>query len=309
MIQKGGNMNLDNIIEVKNLTKIYDKIPRVNNLNLNVKKGEIYGFLGPNGAGKTTTMKMLLDLVKPTKGEIRIFNKDLEKEKVNILRETGSIIENPSYYGHLTGAENIEIVEKLLDLPKGIGDRALKLVSLEKDKNKKVKDYSLGMKQRLGIAMALVRSPQLLILDEPTNGLDPAGTKEIRELIKKLAHEYGITVMISSHLLSEIEKVADRIGIIQNGSLIFEGDFEELDELKNPELIIETSDNYKALEILRTYEPKIEEKKVVISNINKENRTQLVKKLLEANLDLYLMYERTKSLEDIFLNLTERDKQ
>lgn len=302
-------MNLDNIIEVKNLTKIYDKIPRVNNLNLNVKKGEIYGFLGPNGAGKTTTMKMLLDLVKPTKGEIRIFNKDLEKEKVNILRETGSIIENPSYYGHLTGAENIEIVEKLLDLPKGIGDRALKLVSLEKDKNKKVKDYSLGMKQRLGIAMALVRSPQLLILDEPTNGLDPAGTKEIRELIKKLAHEYGITVMISSHLLSEIEKVADRIGIIQNGSLIFEGDFEELDELKNPELIIETSDNYKALEILRTYEPKIEEKKVVISNINKENRTQLVKKLLEANLDLYLMYERTKSLEDIFLNLTERDKQ
>ena len=186
------------IVATDNLSKEYDGVYRVQELDIQIKEGDIYGFLGPNGAGKSTTMKMLLGLVKPTSGTIEIMGKPFnEKNRCDILASVGSLIESPSYYGHLTGRENMEIIRRLLDLPKKNIEEAVHIVRMENQMEKKVKNYSLGMKQRLGIAMALARFPKLLILDEPTNGLDPAGIEEMRELIKMLPKQYGMTVMIS----------------------------------------------------------------------------------------------------------------
>ena len=232
------------IIATENLSKEYDGVYRVQDLDIRVKEGDIYGFLGPNGAGKSTTMKMLLGLVKPTSGTIEIMGKLFnEKNRKGILQSVGSLIEAPSYYGHLTGHENMELIRRLLDLPQKNIDEAIHIVRLENQMNKKVKNYSLGMKQRLGIAMALAREPKLLILDEPTNGLDPAGIEEMRGLIKTLPSKYGMTVMISSHILSEIDQMATVIGIINQGSLIFQERMSVLDEQRKPQIILKTSDD------------------------------------------------------------------
>ncbi|WP_066504181.1 ABC transporter ATP-binding protein [Abyssisolibacter fermentans] len=218
------------IIETNNLTKAYKDMVAVNNVNLKIREGLIYGFLGPNGAGKSTTIGMLLGLIKPTKGSVKIFDMDIKKNRMKILRNIGSIIESPSYYGNLSAYDNLKISADILGLDyKNIGE-VLGTVNLTKVKNKKVKKFSLGMKQRLGIAQALIGMPKLLLLDEPTNGLDPVGIHEIRELIKSLPKKYGMTVLISSHILSEIELIANDIGIINEGKLLFQG---TLDELKN----------------------------------------------------------------------------
>ena len=220
------------IVATDNLSKEYDGVYRVQELDIRIKEGDIYGFLGPNGAGKSTTMKMLLGLVKPTSGTIEIMGKPFnEKNRRDILASVGSLIESPSYYGHLTGRENMEIIRRLLDLPKKNIEEAVHIVRMENQMEKKVKNYSLGMKQRLGIAMALARFPKLLILDEPTNGLDPAGIEEMRELIKMLPKQYGMTVMISSHILSEIDQMATVVGIINQGCLIFQERMSVLDML------------------------------------------------------------------------------
>lgn len=213
-----------NIIETRHLTKGSGAAMRVNDLNLAVPEGCVYGFLGPNGAGKTTTLKLLLGLIKPTDGTISFFGKEMtEKNRLSILSHTGSLIENPSYYGHLTGLENLQIIAKLKKVPASEIEKVLNTVHLYEQKDKKVKQYSLGMKQRLGIAMALLGSPRLLILDEPTNGLDPAGIQEIRELIKDLPVTHQMTVIVSSHLLGEVEQMADMVGIIHHGQLVFQG--------------------------------------------------------------------------------------
>ncbi|AKN55369.1 ABC transporter, ATP-binding protein [Heyndrickxia coagulans] len=209
------------IVQTHNLTKTYEGIHRVDQVHLQVEEGEIYGFLGPNGAGKTTTLKMLLGLVKPSKGDIEIFGKSLKRHRSTILQRTGSLIESPSYYGHLTGLENMKVMQRLRNVPDQNVEEALRIVRLENQKNKKAEQYSLGMKQRLGIAMSLLAFPKLLILDEPTNGLDPAGIGGIRELIKSLPKRYGMTVLISSHLLSEIDQIATSVGIISEGKLLF----------------------------------------------------------------------------------------
>lgn len=222
---------MNEIVKTNGLTKRYNDTLSVNNLDMNVKEERIYGFLGPNGAGKSTTLKMLLDLVKPTAGEIDIFGKRLNSaSRTDILRNIGSLIESPSYYGHLTGAENLKILQTLLDVPKSNVDEVLRIVRLEKHKNKKVSAYSLGMKQRLGLAGALLSFPKLLILDEPTNGLDPAGIQEMRELICSLPEKYGMTVIVSSHLLSEIDQMAEDIGIIANGKMMYQGPLKLLHE-------------------------------------------------------------------------------
>ncbi len=219
------------IIKTNGLTKRYNDNLSVNNLNMSVKEGRIYGFLGPNGAGKSTTLKMLLDLVKPTAGEIDIFGKRLNsKTRTAILRNIGSLIESPSYYGHLTGVENLKILQTLLDVPKKNIDEVLRIVRLDRQQNKKVSAYSLGMKQRLGLAGALLSFPRLLILDEPTNGLDPAGIQEMRDLIRSLPEKYGMTVIVSSHLLSEIDQMAEDIGIIANGKMMYQGPLNLLHE-------------------------------------------------------------------------------
>lgn len=219
---------MNEIISTYNLSKRYGSTYRVNNVNLSVCEGEIYGFLGPNGAGKTTTLKMILGLTRPTDGKVTVFGKDLNENRYLVLSQTGSLIESPSYYGHLTGLENMRIVQKLRDVPDKNVEEALKIVRLENHKDKKVSQYSLGMKQRLGIAMAILSFPKLLILDEPTNGLDPAGIGEIRELIKSLPRRYEMTVVISSHLLSEIEQTATSVGIINDGIMMFQGSMESL---------------------------------------------------------------------------------
>jgi len=222
---------MSEIVKTYELTKRYKDNLSVNNLNMRVKEGRIYGFLGPNGAGKSTTLKMLLDLVKPTAGEIDIFGKRLNSStRSNILRNIGSLIESPSYYGHLTGFENLKILQTLLDVPKKNIDEVLRIVRLDSQQNKKVSAYSLGMKQRLGLAGALLSFPKLLILDEPTNGLDPAGIQEMRDLICSLPKKYGMTVIVSSHLLSEIDQIAEDIGIIANGKMMYQGPLNLLHE-------------------------------------------------------------------------------
>lgn len=217
-----------NIIETKNLTKSYADFTAVSGINLHISKGTVYGFLGPNGAGKSITMKMFLGLTKPTSGSFMIDGKKYPENRVEILKEVGSFIEAPSFYGNLSGEENLDIVRKILGLPKSAVSEALELVGLTPYKGRLAKKYSLGMKQRLGLASALIGQPPILILDEPTNGLDPVGIHEIRTLIRSLPEKFNCTVFVSSHLLSEVELMADTVGILNHGRLLFEGTLEQL---------------------------------------------------------------------------------
>lgn len=217
-----------NIIETKNLTKSYADFTAVSRINLHIPKGAVYGFLGPNGAGKSTTMKMFLGLTKPTGGSFTINGKKYPDNRVEILKEIGSFIEAPAFYGNLSGEENLEIIRKILGLPKSSVEEALEIVGLTQYRKRLAKKYSLGMKQRLGLAGALIGKPPILILDEPTNGLDPVGIHEIRALIRSLPEKFNCTVLVSSHLLSEIERMADTIGILNHGHLLFEGTLDRL---------------------------------------------------------------------------------
>lgn len=219
----------DNIIETTNLTKSYGDFTAVSHLNLHIRKGSVYGFLGPNGAGKSTTMKMFLGLTSPTEGTFHIEQRTYPRDRVAILKDIGSFIEAPAFYGNLTGEENLEIIRRILDLPKSAVADALELVGLSQHKKKLAKRYSLGMKQRLGLAGALIGHPPILILDEPTNGLDPVGIHEIRTLVRSLPQKYDCTVLVSSHLLPEVELMADDIGILNHGNLLFEGTLQELE--------------------------------------------------------------------------------
>lgn len=219
---------MNNIVTTEHLTKKYKSFTAVNDVSLHIRKGSIYGFLGPNGAGKSTTMKMLLGLTAPTKGVFTIDGKQFPADRIPILKEIGSFIESPSFYANLTGRENLDIIRRILALPKSAVDDALELVGLSEFGDRLAKKYSLGMKQRLGLAGALLGRPPILILDEPTNGLDPSGIHEIRNLIKSLPDLYDCTILISSHMLSEIELIADDIGILNHGHLLFEGSLDEL---------------------------------------------------------------------------------
>ena len=219
---------MDYIITTEQLTKKYKNFTSVNHVSLHIRKGSIYGFLGPNGAGKSTTMKMLLGLTAPTKGRFTIDGKQFPADRIAILKEVGSFVESPSFYANLTGRENLDIIRRILGLPKSAVDDALDLVGLTEFGDRLAKKYSLGMKQRLGLAGALLGRPPILILDEPTNGLDPSGIHEIRNLVKSLPDLYDCTILISSHMLSEIELIADDIGILNHGRLLFEGSLDEL---------------------------------------------------------------------------------
>lgn len=224
------------IIETRNLCKRYGTVMRVTNLALQVPEGSIYGFLGPNGAGKSTTLKMILGLVRPTQGEIQVFGQPMNRgNRIAVLRQVGSLIESPSYYGHLTGEENLRIVQTLRGLPPKAIREVLEIVRLEGQRGKKVCHYSLGMKQRLGIATALLGYPKLLILDEPTNGLDIEATVEMREVILRLAKEKGVTFLVASHLAAEIEKMCDKVLVLYEGEML-SFDTKEEDLRLNPSL-------------------------------------------------------------------------
>jgi ABC-2 type transport system ATP-binding protein len=216
------------MIVTNQLTKKYRCFTAVNDVNLRIQKGHIYGLLGPNGAGKSTVMKMLLGLVKPTRGSFQVNGMTMPRDRARILSNTGSLIETPAFYGNLTGYENLDIVRKILGLPQSSIDEALDLVRLTEYKDRLAKKYSLGMKQRLGLASAMLGNPPILILDEPTNGLDPTGMHEIRNLIRSLPKRFGSTVLISSHILSELELMVDDVGVLNHGRLLFQGTMKEL---------------------------------------------------------------------------------
>ena len=299
----------DFIIETKNLTKKFGSRRVVNHVDLQVKKGEIYGFLGPNGAGKTTTIRMLLGLARPTQGSIQIFGKDIRKDKLSILKKVGSLVEYPSYYGHLTAYENLEAVRILLDAPKSRIEEVLSIVRLTKDAKRPVKGFSLGMKQRLGIATALLGNPELLILDEPTNGLDPSGIIEIRELIKSLPKEHGITIVISSHLLSEIDQMATQVGIITKGQMIFQDSISTLRAQSTSKIKVTVSDGESAWKTLLTHGYKTDfiEDKLIIENCADQQVADIVKSLVQNDYPVYRVEEERKSLEEIFLELTGQE--
>ena len=297
---------MNNIITTNALTKEYDHKKVVNTLDLNVPEGSVYGFLGPNGAGKSTTLKMLLGLVKPTGGQIQILGKKLAPEnRLEILQQTGSLIEAPAYYGHLSGKENLQIICKLKNVPEKEIVRVMHLVRMENQMDKKVKNYSLGMKQRLGIAAALLGSPRLLLLDEPTNGLDPAGIQEIRELIRSLP-EHGITVLVSSHLLAEIDQMATDVGIIDKGQLIFQDSLMILHEHSRSRILFQTSDNAEAFRLLNSsgMDVKWENDTFHMDNISDDVIMEAVRRCVNADIGVFRVTEQQKSLEDIFLSLT-----
>jgi len=293
-------------VQTNNLTKRFGKEIAVSGVNLQIPKGEIYGFLGPNGAGKTTTIRMLLGLMKPSSGSIRILGKLLNKEKIAILRSVGSLVENPSYYPHLTAVENLEALRKILGVPKSRIDEVLALVRLTGAANKKVRGFSLGMKQRLGIAAALLNNPELLILDEPTNGLDPSGIIEIRNLIKRLPAECGMTILISSHLLSEIDQMATIVGIISKGELIFQDSIDVLRKHAQQQIVLRADRNREAQQLLLTKGIKAElhEESVLLRESSDQQVAQAVQELVQNGFQVYRAEEEKRSLEEIFLEMT-----
>lgn len=298
-----------NIIETHDLCKQYGNALRVAHLDLNVPEGSVYGFLGPNGAGKSTTLKMILGLVQPTAGSIRVLGKQMNRtNRLAVLRQVGSLIESPSYYGHLTGEENLRIVQTLRGVPEKSIREVLQIVRLDGQRGKKVAHYSLGMKQRLGLAAALLGYPRLLILDEPTNGLDPAGIQEMRELIRSLPGRFGMTVVVSSHLLSEIDQMADHVAIIREGELVFQDSLEVLHGHNRHHLALRTSNNAVARSLLagQSVTCREEEGYLILPFLPDETAAQLTRFLAENRLGVVRLEERQKSLEDIFLELTGR---
>lgn len=301
---------ISNVLQIKNLQKGFKDTQVVNLSYLSVQQGEIYGFLGPNGAGKTTTMKMILSLISRTAGDIEVFGQSIGTDK-QYLNQIGSMIEEPSYYPNLTGYENLLVFQKILGFDKKNIQETLKIVGLDQPKNKKklVKDYSLGMKQRLALAFALVKKPRLLILDEPTNGLDPAGIHEIRELIIKLAKEQGITVFISTHILSEVEHIADRVGIINHGQLVYEGEIRKIQSNKWLEVRGDFRGRREAIsQVLFGYPCKIleiQEDKLKLTNLADQEISSLLRDLIVEKVPIYEVKQEQETLESIFLNLTK----
>lgn len=301
---------MQTVIETKALCKQYGPHTAVDHVELHVPQGCVYGFIGPNGAGKSTTMKMLLGLIHPTAGRVRLLGQELtEKSRLPLLRQTGSLIESPAGYLHLTAQENLEIVADLKGVPhKDIG-RVLDIVHLTQDRSRRVGQYSLGMKQRLGIAMALLGSPKLLILDEPTNGLDPAGIQEMRALIRNMPAATGATVLISSHLLGEMEQMVEQVGIIDHGHILFEGPLTELQRHSRGNVTLRLLDPAKAAPILRANGLTAHGDSCVVTlpPLRDALLADLVQKLAACGAGVVELTPHTKTLEEIFLSLTSEE--
>ena len=298
----------DYCIETNNLTHRFSEQELVlNNMNLQVQSGCIYGFLGPNGAGKTTTLRLALGLLKKQQGSISFFGLPFQENRLTILKKIGSLIESPSLYGHLTAKENLSLLQKNYQCPKERIQHVLNLVGLFNTGNKKASEFSLGMKQRLSVAIALLHHPSLLILDEPTNGLDPNGIIEVRELLKRLNQEDGITILISSHLLAEIEKLVTHVGIINKGQLLFQG---TLDDLKNKQqlsasTVFETSDQEKTIKIMtdQSLSPVFENGKIILPFLGRETIATLNRQLVANDVLVYEISIVKNDLESIFIDL------
>jgi lantibiotic transport system ATP-binding protein len=305
-------MTVTAIIKTTGLTYYFNKHQKtLDNINLCVEKGSIYGFLGPNGAGKTTTLRLLLGLLKKQEGSIQIFAKEFEQHRIESLKKIGSLIEQPSLYGHLTAKENLNIYRKIYGTSKESIHHVLRLVGLEETGKKKAKQFSLGMKQRLSIAIALLHNPELLILDEPTNGLDPNGIIETRELIKKLNKENGVTIIVSSHILAEVERMATHVGIIHKGKLLFQGSLRELQNMKSKQsfIQIDTTNNEAALKLLVKHGAKTMNGYLVLPFKEKAITAAINRKLVEHNIDVYLLQPQQSDLEQLFIDITSNNNQ
>jgi ABC-2 type transport system ATP-binding protein len=294
------------LIETRGLTRRFGSQLAVDGLNLLVPAAGVYGFLGPNGAGKTTAIRMLLGLIRPDAGEIRLFDQALNGNHLSVMRRVGALVEAPSLYPHLTGRENLEVTRRLLGSDRNLVELALATVKLTKDADRRVREYSLGMKQRLGLALALLNKPKLLILDEPTNGLDPAGIHEVRDLIRRFPEEFGVTVFLSSHLLGEVEQIATHIGIINEGHLLFQGTLSELQSKQETLLTVGVKQIDEATKFLANTGWTVErcDNLLNVSTKAPDDAVRVNKLLVERGLEVFHLALTQRSLEDIFLGLT-----
>lgn len=300
-----------NAIETKKLCKMYGESMVVNSVNLAVPEGSVYGFIGPNGAGKSTTMKMLLGLTKPKSGTVTLLGKRMsDPNRLELLTQTGSLIESPSCYGHLTAQENLKIAADLKGVSYQDIERVLRIVRLHEEKKRTVKQFSLGMRQRLGIAQALLGSPRLLILDEPTNGLDPAGIQEMRELIHSLPERMGATVLISSHLLGELEQFIDHVGVISQGRLLFQGELSELHRRSRAQILLRVLEMDKARLLLaenHLHAKPQEDGTLLLPALEDEALAALVAMLCAQGVGVVRVQPQARTLEDIFLSMTHTE--
>ena len=294
------------LIETRGLSRRFGSQVAVDDLNLLVPPAGVYGFLGPNGAGKTTAIRMLLGLIRPDAGEVRLFGRALNSNHRLLMNRVGALVEAPSLYPHLTCRENLEVTRRLTGGPRQWIDRALETIKLTRDADRRVREYSLGMRQRLGLALALLNQPELLILDEPTNGLDPAGIHEMRDLIRRLPEEFGATVFLSSHLLSEVEQIASHIGIIHESRLLFQGTLAELQEKQQTELSVGVSQPDEAFNCLVSAGWSVARRNglLSVSAAVAEDAVKVNRLLMDHRLDVFHLSLSQRSLEDIFLTLT-----
>ncbi len=296
----------DFVIETDKLAFAYGNQPILHDISLQVKRGAVYGFIGQNGAGKTTTIKVLLSLLPDFDGQVRVFGDDIRQNRIGILARTGSLVEEPALYQHLTGLENLRNRALLLRLPAARAQDIIRQVGLYEARNKKTGAYSQGMRQRLGIGLALLGAPDLLILDEPTNGLDPNGIREIRELLTILAAQ-GITVFLSSHLLSEVEKIVTDIGIIHRGRLLFQGPIDQLRESAREVLLFDTSDNQRCFDHLQREYPQVRwhQNKPCLEHISREEAGRINARLVGEGLAVYALEWSRKDLEQLYFDIIQ----
>ncbi len=302
----------DLTISTTELTRRFGDLVAVRLLDLQVPQRSVYGFLGPNGAGKTTTIRMLLGLIRPNAGEVRLFGQPLWRYRRELLGRVGALVETPSLYDHLTGRENLELTRRLVGGGKAQIDRALGIVRLQDAADRRVKGYSQGMKQRLGLALALLNEPDLLILDEPTNGLDPAGIQEMRALICRLPEEYGVTVFLSSHLLAEVEQIATHIGIIHHGRLLFQGQLAELHAQMEGQIVLGVDQPEQAKRVLAQEGWTVRGNgghRLTIAANGQSDAAMINGQLARAGINVYELSIEQPTLEDIFIGLTQTEPE
>lgn len=304
------------VLEINNVSKYYGKTKVVDNITFDVKEGEILGFLGPNGAGKTTTIKMILGLISIDRGTIKINGYDVKKDFEKAMNYIGGIVENPDMYGYMSAIDNLKLYAKIRNVNyKAVYD-SLEMVGLKKSMNQKVSKYSLGMKQRAGLALSLLHSPKVLILDEPTNGLDPVGIKDLRAILKKLAKETGTAILVSSHILSEMELMCDRVAVINNGKLVKieslnPSENDDNPSIKNVQCVIKVNDEPKAVSVLKeklSKNPVINDGKIYI-NTQKGEISNIIKTLVLNDIEIKYANENEHTLEDLFFDVTKEEKK
>lgn len=296
------------VLELKNVSKSFGKRKIIDNLNLEVEEGEIYGFLGPNGSGKTTTIKMILRLINSDSGEIKVNGYDTKKQFEKAMECIGAIVENPDLYKYMSGIDNLRLHARIRNIDEKRIKEVLELVELKGREKDKVGKYSLGMKQRLGLALTLLHKPKVLILDEPTNGLDPAGIKKLRDILKEISHKEGVAVFVSSHILSEMQLMCDRVAVLDNGKIVKVEKISDTNEEKEEVVEIKVRNIKKAVKILKeefNLDVKIENNKINIT-VRTEKLPEVIKKLAIADTEIQLVIPKEHTLEDIFFDATER---